>query len=151
MLIPNFRKLARNFLRRKALLIAEAGYEAIGINKSVSQRIKNKNGILKISLTTARVDKEKTLKIDLNKFSRIFVIGIGKGSALACNALAKILGPRLSSGIVLDIQKPKQQTINYKLQFFVGTHPLPSNQNIFATHTRLPAFRPRSPPCRPDR
>ncbi len=90
MLITNFRKLARNFLRRKALLIAEAGYEAIGINKSVSQRIKNKNGILKISLTTARVDKEKTLKIDLNKFSRIFVIGIGKGSALACNALAKI-------------------------------------------------------------
>ena len=46
--IINFKKLAQNSLRRKALLIAEAGYEAIEIEKVIKKRIKLRGNKLKI-------------------------------------------------------------------------------------------------------
>ena len=119
--IVNFKNLAKNSLRKKALLIAEAGYEAIDIKKVVQKKIYIHKEILNI----------KGQKINLNDFRRIFLIGIGKGSALACASLAKILGQRLTGGIALDIKKPK--TKNLKLKTFVGSHPLPSEQNVDAT------------------
>ena len=54
-------------------------------------------------------------EIDLNNYKRIFLVGIGKGSAMASATLAKILGNKLTSGIALDIQKPtfKLSTFNF--------------------------------------
>ncbi|MFA5386270.1 MAG: DUF4147 domain-containing protein [Candidatus Paceibacterota bacterium] len=120
-MINNFKALSKNLLRKKALLITNAGYEAINIEKVVRKKIKISNNFLLV----------KGEKIDLNKFRRIFILGIGKGSALASLSLAKILGKRLLSGIALDITKPK--TTNRKLQTFIGTHPLPSAKNIKTT------------------
>ena len=48
MIITNFKNLAKNSLREKAFLIAEAGYEAIDIGKAVKERIGVKNNILTI-------------------------------------------------------------------------------------------------------
>jgi len=123
MIISNFKNLARNPLRKKALSIAEAGYEAIDIEKVIGKEIKLDKKTLSI----------KGQKLDLDGFSKIFLIGIGKGSALACVSLARILGKRLTNGIALDIQKP---TFNFPLStfnFLIGTHPLTSKQNINAT------------------
>lgn len=121
-MIKNFKDLAKNPLRRKALLIADAGYEAISIEKSVKEKIKIRNGVLEISGLN---------KIDLKRYKRIFIVGIGKGSALASINLAKILGKRLSGGIILDVIKVN--TKPYTLNAFQGTHPLPSKQNIKAS------------------
>ena len=129
MIITNFKSLAKNSLREKALLIAEAGYEAINIEKTIKNRISVKNDILEIG----HFEKENPYQIDLKNFKRVFIVGIGKGSALASVSLAKILGKKLNGGIALDIQKPKLKIENYKLKIFVGTHPLPSEQNIKAT------------------
>ena len=149
--IINFKKLAQNSLRRKALLIAEAGYEAIEIEKVIKKRIKLRSNKLKIvhSYILENVGINKNLEknavnaeldrlgmeIDLNNFKRIFVIGIGKGSALASAILAKILGKRLNKCIALDINKPllNSKFLILNSKFFVGTHPLPSKQNIKAT------------------
>ena len=149
--IINFKKLAQNSLRRKALLIAEAGYEAIEIEKVIKKRIKLRGNKLKIVhshiLENVGINKnlEKNavnaeldrlgMEIDLNNFKRIFVIGIGKGSALASAILAKILGKRLNKCIALDINKPllNSKFLILNSKFFVGTHPLPSKQNIKAT------------------
>jgi glycerate 2-kinase len=129
-MINNLKVLAKNPLRKKALLIANAGYEAINIERVVRERIIiNKNFLL--------VNGEK---IDLRKFHRIFILGIGKGSALASLSLAKILGKRLSSGIALDVNKPKS-IVNSSLptgrqapfKVLIGDHPLPSKKNIKAT------------------
>ncbi len=122
MIITNFKELARSPLREKALLMAEAGYKAIGIEKSVRERISLKDNLLKI--------KDRS-PLGLSNFQRIFIIGIGKGSALASAALAKILGKHLTAGIALDIQPLKAKSC--KLKAFVGTHPLPSIQNVKAT------------------
>ncbi len=132
MIITNFKSLAKNYLREQALLIAEAGYEMIDIEKVVKKRISVENNILEIR----HFEKEKPYKIDLKEFKRIFVVGIGKGSALASASLAKILGKKLTGGIALDIQKPelkKSKVQSLKSKVFIGTHPLPSAQNIKAT------------------
>jgi glycerate-2-kinase len=132
MLITNFKNLARNSLRRKALLIAEAGYQAIDIRKTISERMKIKNNFLEIRQSqSGLINKTKLLRLNLDDFKRISLIGIGKGSALTCASLAKILSKKLSAGIALDVSKVKTQ--NSKVKSFVGTHPLPSKQNVKAT------------------
>ena len=123
MIITNFKNLAKSPLRKKALQIVEAGYEAINIKKAVLERIKINKNKLFIS----------DFFVDLNKYRKIFIIGIGKGSALASAALAEILGKRLAEGIAIDVKKPKLKIENWKLKIFEGTHPNPSAQNIKAT------------------
>ncbi len=131
MIIANFKNLSRNALRKKALLIAEAGYEAIDIEKAVKDRCRllniKGNNFLSVKIS----GKEK--KINLFGFRRIFIVGVGKGSALASVSLAKILGEKLTSGIALDVQKPKLKIRNLKLEIFTGTHPQPSIRNIKTT------------------
>ncbi len=121
--------MAKTPLRKKALLIAEAGYEAINIKKTVESRVKIKNDILKINIHR----ESSSLTLNLDDFKRVFIVGVGKGSALASMELAKILGKRLFGGIALDVKIPdKRRTIN-NFQILKGTHPLPSKQNIKAT------------------
>ncbi|MDP3015174.1 MAG: DUF4147 domain-containing protein [bacterium] len=145
--ITNFKNLAKNSLRRKALLIAKTGHEAIDIEKVVQQKIKIKQNQLFIFNPAVRsntITRDSIIKLDLNKYKRVFLVGIGKGSILASLSLAKILGDKLTSGIALDIQyqdircpKIKRQYLGHpmspKLKFLIGTHPLPSKQNIAAT------------------
>jgi glycerate-2-kinase len=128
MIISNFKKLVKTPFRKKALLIAEAGYEAIGIGRVVNKKIKIRNNQLLI-IATARGGA----KINLNNYKRVFIVGIGKGSALSSLVLAKILGKKLTAGIVLDKNKPSLEIRNLKLEIFKGSHPLPSKQNVLAT------------------
>lgn len=125
--ITNFKKLAKTSLRKKALLIAEAGYNAIDIRKAVKNRIEVKNGVLKVKMHT----ESDAVIVDLKDYKRVFVVGIGKGSALASMTLAKTLGKYLTKGIALDVNQPRVK--NTKLKVYKGTHPLPSKQNIKAT------------------
>ena len=134
-IIINLRNLAKTSLRKKALQIAEAGYGAIEIEKAVSRKIKFQNGKLFIKSAMTRHSAETCSEFDLSVFKRVSLIGIGKGSALASMALAKILGKRLNKGIALDINKP---SLNSKFlilnsEFLTGTHPLPSQKNVIAT------------------
>ena len=132
MTITNFKNLAKNSLRKKALLVVEAGYEAIDIEKAVSGRIKLDNNLLVIQRNAIIYDSaRKITKINLDNFRRIFIIGIGKGSALASVTLAKILGKRLTGGVASDVQNVKCQMSNVKC--LKGTHPLPSQKNVKAT------------------
>ena len=132
-IISNFKKLAKNDLRKKALEIAEAGYEAIEIEKIVSRKIKLNNNILEI--TTIDGSKNINLKLNLNNYKRIFLVGVGKGSALASVSLVKILGKWLTKCVALDIKKPplNSKFLILNSEFLVGTHPLPSKKNIIAT------------------
>ena len=131
-IITNLKNLAKNDLRKKTLQIAEAGYEAIEIEKIIKNRIKIKNGVLEIiEYVGASGSAKNSLKINLNDFKRIFIVGVGKGSALAVSNLAEILGEKLVRGIALDIFIVKGQKSNVRC--FKGTHPFPSEQNIIAT------------------
>ncbi|MEK7553258.1 MAG: DUF4147 domain-containing protein, partial [Patescibacteria group bacterium] len=130
-----FKNLAKNSLREKTLLIAEAGYEAIEIEKVVSRKIKSQNGKLFIKSAMTRHSAETCSEFDLSVYKRVSLIGIGKGSALASANLAKILGKRLTKCVALDIKKPplNSKFLILNAEFLIGTHPLPSKQNIAAT------------------
>ncbi len=72
-------------------------------------------------------------QFNLHNFSRIFLIGFGKGSGEISFLIEKVLGEKLTTGYVIDA---KQQTFN-KAQFTLGTHPLPSLANLDFTQNVL--------------
>lgn len=118
-LIKNFSSLATSKLRRDALTIVEAGLHAIETQHAVNQVVSLKGEVLHIGEN----------KFRLKSYKRIFVVGIGKASSEAAAALEKILGDRITDGIVLDVKVGK---LKY-MKNLVGTHPFPSYDNIRAT------------------
>ncbi|MCL4405046.1 DUF4147 domain-containing protein [Patescibacteria group bacterium] len=114
MKIKNSSELAESKSRNDALQIAEAGLEAIDTERVINRNVSLGNGVLTIG------GRDFTIST-----GKIIVIGIGKCSLAAAAALEKILGDRISGGVVVDVVEGKLNRIaTYK-----GTHPLPSAQN----------------------
>ncbi len=121
MIIKNFSKLGVNEVRRDALLIAEAGYEAIEINRLFQNVCSMEQKKLCIGMH----------EFNLDIYKKIYIIGLGKGSARATKSILKTIPSNmLSGGVVIDIEK---QWLG-KIKSYKGTHPLPSNKNIAATN-----------------
>lgn len=120
-IIKNFEALASSPLRRQALLIAEAGYEAINTQRAVRDYFHYD-------------EKKERLKIfsqefDLRSFKRVFCIGFGKAALETVAAMQQILKSRITGGFVLDIREGSLEGIICR----TGTHPLPSEANVKAT------------------
>lgn len=116
--IKNFDELATTENRKLALQIAEAGLNAIDTADVMVNSIEASGNILKI----------KGTEFDLSKFKRIKVVGFGKASCEAAGALDKILGNKISEGVVIGLTK---FTCDF-IETFAGTHPRPSEANIEA-------------------
>jgi glycerate-2-kinase len=115
-LINNFDQLAITPERKKALEMVNAGFESIEPNQVMESSVKLENNVLTI--------KDKTFK--LSDFHNVFLIGIGKGSAGISKILEDKLEERLSGGYVIDTN-PEEFKL---LDFTLGTHPLPSQENL---------------------
>ena len=119
-IIKNIDALAKNKIRSDALEIVEAGYEAIKIEDIYKSQISLNNDILRI----------QEQEFDLNKYNKIYVVGVGKGSDYAAKSIETILTPdRIEAGFVIDTVSIKL----HKIKTLKGTHPLPSVDNIKAT------------------
>ncbi|MFA6896358.1 MAG: DUF4147 domain-containing protein, partial [Candidatus Paceibacterota bacterium] len=116
MIIKNFTKLASTPERKIALDVANAGIEAITPDKVIKENIRLDKSVLTI----------KNKSFDLKEIKNIYVIGVGKAAFETGSALEKVLGDKITEGILLDINKGKLK----HLESFVGTHPLPSQENI---------------------
>lgn len=119
MIIKNRDLLAINPIRDRALSIIEAGLSAIDTKKIIQDSVKLKNGFLFI----------KGRAYELKKFRHVYVVAFGKDSFSASVELEKILGDRLTAGVVLSLKSgsiPKMET-------FQCTHPKPSLNNVAAT------------------
>lgn len=120
MKIQNFDALAKTDLRRMGLTIAEAGLEAIDTKQAIRASV----GIAGDDLSIVGE------KISLGSVRRIFVAAVGKCAVDGAEALEEILGERLSGGVVIDVKPAK----GFKhLTSYVGSHPLPSDENVKAT------------------
>lgn len=115
-LIQNSQKLATTEQRKMALSIAEAGLFAIQPDNVISSAFQLHGESLVIK------DKE----YDLSKYERVFLVGIGKGSAYYASKIEEILGHHLFSGYVIDVTPENFSRVN----FVSGTHPLPSDANL---------------------
>lgn len=105
--------------RIDALAILEAGLQAVKTGTVIKEQVTLKDGILSV----------KDVKIDLDRYERVLLIGFGKASGEAALAMEELLGDRIKDGVIIA-------TALGKLRFtrgFIGTHPLPTEANIEAT------------------
>ncbi|MFA4845898.1 MAG: DUF4147 domain-containing protein [Patescibacteria group bacterium] len=117
--IQNKKSLATTKPRQHALSILEAGLSAVETFRVMKRRVALKGAVLSIGRSRYRLDR----------YQRIFVIGIGKAAFEASKVLEKLLGKRIEDGVVLDVKGGRLK----RLKTFVGTHPFPSAQNVRAT------------------
>jgi len=117
-LIKNFNELAITPNRRIALEIMQTGLDAINTEKIINSSVLLVENILFI----------KGKPFNLAKYKKIKIVGFGKSSCDAALALEKILGNKINGGAVIGLQKVDTKYI----EIFLGTHPLPSVQNIKA-------------------
>ncbi len=75
----------------------------------------------------------------LNRFERIFVLGAGKASAAMAAALEKILGPRISGGIVSVKYGHSVNLRRIRLQ--EAGHPIPDANGMQAARMMMDLFR----------
>ena len=115
--IRNFKALAINDLRKDALIIAEAGYEAINVNTAVRDKVRIRDGKLHIG--------DKTYSI---AGRRVYFVGVGKCAFAAASAIETLLGDILTGGIALDVSAADKNGI-VKIETYIGTHPLPTEVN----------------------
>lgn len=116
--IKNIDEIAVTPLRKDALDILEAGYEAILTPKVIRERVTLKDNILS-------VDEHQ---FNLSLYDRIFFVGIGKCAADAAKVIENILGDRIIDGLVIDVRGVPLR----HMKSVVGTHPLPSKANVEA-------------------
>lgn len=122
-LIKNFDALNITPQRKICLDLIEAALSSIQ-----PQSIIQKNfSLIEKNLTI----NDKT--IDLKKFERIFLLGFGKGAARLSKYIENILGNLLTEGYVIDLQ-PEGFS---KIEIAIGTHPLPSENNLSFTKKAL--------------
>ena len=122
-IITNIKELANNSLRRDALDILETGYEAVLTEKVMVANISLENSATKSILII------KGEKYNLKNYKRIFLIAVGKCANQSAQVFENILGDKITEGVVLDVEPAKFK----KLKSKVGSHPLPSKENILAT------------------
>jgi len=117
--IKNLSSIAKTPARRDALSIIEAGLKAVRTDLAIRAKLKLKGNVLVAGRR----------KYDLKKFKHVYVVGFGKASHAAAAELEKMLGSKISGGIVLGTVGGKLK----RIRTLVGTHPLPSMRNISAT------------------
>lgn len=120
MIIKNFRSLATTRTRKDALEIINAGLES-----ALIKNVMRKN----VSVVKSRLDIQNR-SWNLASYRNVYVVGAGKAAADMAEMVEKIVGKRITRGIVIDTRnKSLSRIIVVK-----GTHPVSSIVNIKATH-----------------
>ena len=114
--IKNYKDIATSKNRELALDIVSAGLDAINTRQVIKNSLKIKGNVLHV------LDK----KFDLSKFKRIKVLGFGKASCDAAQALEEVLGKKIDEGVVIGLEAKTCEVI----QTYKGTHPRPSPENV---------------------
>lgn len=125
--VNNYENLATSSERRVVLDLIEAALESIQPEPVLKKNFLLQDKILKIQGSS----------IELDNFKRIFLIGFGKGSAKISSIIEKTLGNLLTKGYVIDVTGEKF----LKIDFTLGSHPLPSQINFDFTQSLLEKFR----------
>ncbi|HWF48377.1 MAG TPA: glycerate kinase [Bryobacteraceae bacterium] len=101
-------------LRRDALAILKAGLKAADAGEAVRRHLRLSDSHL----------RPGPLRLPLNRFDRIHLVAIGKAAAPMAAAVEKILGVRLTGGIVVT-KHGHASTRLKRLEVFESSHPVP--------------------------
>ena len=114
--IQNYDDLASNDQRKVVLELIEAAYDAIQPYNVIDRSVRLEGRHLHLDQST----------FDLSQFERVYLVGFGKGSAGIAAKIEAILGDHLTQGWVIDASQAELK----KIEFTLGTHPLPSQANL---------------------
>ncbi|HXS15444.1 MAG TPA: DUF4147 domain-containing protein [Candidatus Saccharimonadales bacterium] len=121
--IQNLPDLSTSPKRQLALTLIDTAFQSIQPTKVMETRFHLEGDTLSL----------QDEKFPLSSYKRIFVIAFGKGSAGIAQFVEKTLGQKITDGYVIDTVEQQFE----KLHFTLGTHPVPSIQNINFTNTVL--------------
>lgn len=122
--IENYAELAVTSAREHALSLVEAGLAAIDTRAVIRNTVSVEGGVLHIN--------EQTYQLDM--YENIYVLGVGKCSLDAAEALEDVLGTRIEGGALLDVRDGGSLK---RIRPCKGTHPYPSEENIDFTKALL--------------
>lgn len=125
-IIKNWAELSTSPLKEDALKILEAGLESVATERVIESQVVLKDGDLCI----------RDARICLGLYKRVFFVGIGKCALDAALVFERLLGERITDGIVLDVRGG----VLKHLRSYVGTHPYPTQENIDATKAIVRMF-----------
>lgn len=115
-LIKNYPELSSSDSRKIVLNVIEAGLSAVQFTNVLEKNFTLSEDVLKIQNNS----------YNLKDYERVFMIAFGKGSASVAKILEKHIKNILTEGFVIDVS----EALFDKLDFTLGTHPLPSEANI---------------------
>jgi hydroxypyruvate reductase len=111
--IKNLAQIDAGRPRKTALSLVNAALNAIDTGRVFASSVSLQGDVLRI--------KDHTL--DLARFQTLRLIGIGKAAHAGAVALERILGSRLTGGLILG---PGARTHGSRFSFHRDTHPMPS-------------------------
>jgi hydroxypyruvate reductase len=116
-------------MRATAREIFQHALEESSIERGFSRKIHYERGILQVGDDLH----------DLNRFSRVFVVSMGKGAHSSLEALMTRLGTGVAAdGIVSAPTLPSAQIFGFR--YFEGGHPLPNHESLRAGEAILRAL-----------
>lgn len=122
-IIKNYSEVATSKERIVVLDLIETALSSIQPQNVINANFKLQNDELII----------QNQKINLNEYERIFLVGFGKGSGKISKLIEETLGNKLTKGFVIDTTEQSFE----KIEFTLGTHPLPSTENLDFTQKTI--------------
>ena len=119
--VKNHDKIALTKSRQDALAILEAGLSAIETRQVMRETLEWDGATRTLCLANSQVC--------FANYDRVYFVAIGKCAVAAAEVAEELFGHELEGGFVLDVQSG----VFSKLISRVGSHPLPSNENVAAT------------------
>ncbi len=105
--------------------IFSAGLGVADATKCVSDKLIIKDNVLFLG------DK----KYNLTKQKKIFLISFGKAAYQMAKGAYKVLGKRITKGLIISNTQPKNKISNFK--FILSTHPVPDERSLKAANSIL--------------
>ena len=112
-------------LKKDANAIFKAALESVEPARVVTAAVSRTGDSLKVHL-----GKKVIKTVDLKKVNRVFIVGAGKATAPMAKALEKILGPRLTEGVI-SVKKGHGLKLN-KTKVLEAAHPVPDKAGVEA-------------------
>jgi len=136
--IKNYEKLIENGVtqedrdaRRIALNCILSALKAVNPKKAIFDNVKRKGNMLIIG----------SHKFDLANYRNIYILGSGKASGLMAEAIEKILGDKITSGIINVVKGTENLIRTEKIKINGATHPIPGEEGMNGVKSMLEIAR----------
>ncbi len=114
--------MSNKILREHAMLILDAGIKAAEPGRCMFEHVSIEGGMLKVE---GKI-------YDLSSYGGVYVISFGKAAAAMSGAAEKLLGDKITDGIVVSNSEPQKQFD--RMRFMLSSHPVPDEKSARAAH-----------------